>query len=462
MPGVSMYFHQDDFIHMTYSDSFIKLLESFNIFQKGDFPFYRPIPTQVYFFTMRSLFGLNPLGYHLTNFLLFSINIILVYKLAKIFTSSPTAGLLASTFFGINATHIAPLYAPAYCHELFYVMFGTLCIYMYVKDKRLFSLIFYILALMSKETAVVLPGIIAITYMFRDRKKNFSGLIKTVIPYICILGIYLLGHIIFYGLAKGPSYIVILGKPTLNILTWYILWALSVPNILIDFVGPGLKINPTFFQVAGNHANIFFISFVGFIVASIVVGVGCYASLTRMESIRRFLFAICWFVIGLIPLIIFPLHKLGTEQAFSLVGLAIFLGWIYTQVMKKSLMNRFIALIGISLYLIHAVNTISMAPKTHWIALSAKQAKLTTDYLKKTYPMLSSGSILYFKNGVIKIPEYGSAKQIYQATGNGAAIGIIYNDQKIQSYFDDAKPLPITLQKSPQLITLDASKFLGY
>src|SRR3989338_8332919 len=76
LPGFSLFFHQDDFIHMQVSQNLSQVINAFNIFSKGDFPFYRPIPTQIYFYIGKLVFGLNPLGYHTVNFLIFSANII--------------------------------------------------------------------------------------------------------------------------------------------------------------------------------------------------------------------------------------------------------------------------------------------------------------------------------------------------------------------------------------------------
>ncbi|OGG16293.1 hypothetical protein A3D77_02435 [Candidatus Gottesmanbacteria bacterium RIFCSPHIGHO2_02_FULL_39_11] len=459
-PSFSTYFHQDDFTHMTYSDTFSKVISSFNLFAKGDFPFYRPIPTQVYFYFLKHFFGLNPFPYHAVNFILFILNILILYRLSTYLTKSSQAGIFSSLFYAVNSTHIAPLFSPAYCHELFLVFFGLLSVYSLATNKTGRSILFFILALMSKETAVVLPGILILTYIYEKKKIPSKSEFKKLGIFILLSVIYFLAHAIFYGFASSSSYKVIIGKATFQILFWYFLWALSVPNIFIDFLLPHLKISPVWHQVAGANSSVFFIFFGVFAVLLFFLMI--WSIKYVKGSIYTLFYSLFWFVIALLPLIIFPLHKLATEQALALAGLSIYLGSVLSSAFKEKGLFKIISFLMIVFYLVHASNSILLARRTHWVILSARQAEKTLFALRLKYPILPDDSIIYFKNGEIKIPQYGSAKQIYQALGNGAAINILYNDNKIQSYFEDVKDLPPDVKKSKLVLEFDSSKFLGY
>ncbi len=461
LPGFFTYFHQDDFIHFSVSQNFTQVIRAFNIFQKGEFPFYRPIPTQLYFFVGQTLFGLNPLGFHLVNFLIFAVNIFLVFRLVKLITKNKIISTLAVFFFAVNSTNFAPLYAAAYVHELFYVMFGILTVDNFLRKKYVFSILFFVLALMSKETAVVLPLILLLTDLFLSKQADIKKIIVKIIPFLTILGIYLFAHYFFYGIAQGSSYALILGKPTLNILVWYFLWALSTPNILIDFIGPGLRINPVFFQVTKFQGILYFLFFplLMFIGILIIYGV---KQIQHDKKIQLILFGVAWFVIGMIPLIIFPLHKLATEQAFSLVGLSIAIAVLLNSFINiRGVLTLVLPILFIVTYLVIAVNSILLARKTHWIIRSAQQAKNAIDFVQSNYPDLRDDATFYFRNGEVKIAPYGSSRQLYQALGNGYGLKLILNKPNLRLYFEDLGQIP-KLDKEKEIIQIDSSQLLGY
>ena len=470
-PGILTYFHQDDFIHLYHSQTFEQLISAFNIFQKGEFPFYRPIPTQLYFYFGQKLFGLNPIPYHLVNFLIYSFNIVLVFKLIRLITGSRNIASAALIFYAINSTHFAPLYSPAYVHELFYVMFGLLtAIYFYLSlhgkkmKNYLMSILFFIFALMSKETAVVLPGILALIYLYNSKKKKLWILIKTFFPFVLVLTVYLLAHFYLYGIAQSTSYQFIIGKKSLNILVWYLLWALSTPNILIDFVGPGLRFNPVFFQVAGLYGFIFALVSavcltVGFLILLKLVMVARVRSLTK--DIKLFIFGLTWFVLGMIPLIVFPLHKLATEQAFSLVGLSLSLSIMVKTASILIKGGKILTTLFLGTYLLMAINTIFLANRTHWIVRSSYQAGRVIRFIKESYPYLPDNAVIYIKNGLVKIPQYGSSRQIYTALGNGVGLKLVLKKPDLKYYFEDINPQPQLLDDENTII-LQASDFLGY
>src|SRR3989344_2335889 len=292
--GFFIYFHQDDFIHLSYSQTLQQVVEAFNLFGKGAYPFYRPIPTQLYFYINRLIFGLNPLGYHAGNFVLFAVNVFLLYRFVALITKNKRIAALSCVFFGINSTHFAPLFSPAYSHELFYVFFGLLTVSFFYEKKLVKSIIFFILALMSKETAVILPAIIFLVLLYREKSLDFKRTVKILAPYFIVSIIYLFGHFLFYGVASGPSYKLIIGKPSLVILGWYFLWALSTPNILVDFLGSGFRLNSVFWQVAKDHAVIYFVFFPFFLLNTFL------AFLFFIKKYALILLGFAWFIIGLI------------------------------------------------------------------------------------------------------------------------------------------------------------------
>ena len=465
-PGVFTYFHQDDFIHFSYSQTLTQVFSAFNIFHQGNFPFYRPIPTQLYFYAGKLLFGFNPLGYHIVNFVVFSCNIFLVHKLVLEFTKKKEIAIIATFFYGLNSTHFAPLYSPAYVHELFYVLFGlnsVLNYYYWLKSKvikrYLLSLIFFVLAMMTKETAVVIPGIIMLLNLFMDIKP-LSGWLKKYSAFILITIIYLSGHFLFYGIANSSSYTLIFGKANINILIWYFLWALSTPNILIDYFGPGFKMSSVFFAITKINGLIYIVLFPVFLSVLFTIILRGYKNI-QPSAKKIILFGISWFIIGLIPLLIFPLHRLATEQAFSLTGLSLALGIMLYQIHHSSINGKRLFFLLLGIYFVIATNSILIARYTHWIVRSAAIAKNTLSYFQKKNPEIPNNQVINFINGTVKIPQWGSSRQIYYALGNGYGLKMILNKPLLEIYFEDINPLPLDI-KNKQILTVDSSTLLDY
>ena len=205
--------------------------------------------------------------------------------------------------------------------------------------------------------------------------------------------------------------------------------------------------------MAKDHAVIFFVFFPFFMFSSAL------AFLLFIKKNALILLGFAWFIIGLIPLIIFPLHKLATEQAFSLIGLSLALGTILST-QYRSRLRQLLIYTALIAYLFVAVNSIELAKKTHWIIRSAYQAKHVIEYIKKEYPDLAGDSAFYFVNGHVAIPQYGSSQQIYRSLGNGTGLSLVLNKPQLRLYFEDINPAPkYILEKA---IVVDSSKFLGY
>ena len=177
---------------------------------------------------------------------------------------------------------------------------------------------------------------------------------------------------------------------------------------------------------------------------------------------KLIVFGILWFIIGLLPLIVFPLHRLATEQSFSLIGLSLILGLIIYKGINNKILLKAISVFSLIVYLIVATNSIYLARRTHWVINSAEKAKNVVVFFKNNYSDIPKDTIVYFKNGIVKIPEYGSSRQIYLALGNGIGLKLILNRQDLSFFYEDVNPLPENLKESANVLTLDASTFLGY
>jgi hypothetical protein len=153
---------------------------------------------------------------------------------------------------------------------------------------------------------------------------------------------------------------------------------------------------------------------------------------------------------------------LATEQAFSLIGLSLALSYIiYTGFSKKGI-YRHIVILAVFFYIIMAVNSLILAQRTHWVISSAAIAENTINYLKNNKLKWIDGSGLNFYNGEVKIPQWGSSRQIYLALGNGEGTKLIFDKPGLIQYFQDINPIPASVENIPNIFSIDSSKLLGY
>ena len=161
-------------------------------------PFYRPL-FLVWVFTNYQLFGTNPAGWHLAALLLHLLVTVLAYRLVRAITGEAVPAALAAMFFGLHPVHVEsvawvsgvpePLTAAA-------LLASTLC---YLKGRRedaltwpAASVFLFGLALLAKETAIVLPAVLwtyEVTFA-PDREKNPLRS-RRVAPYAALALIYL-------------------------------------------------------------------------------------------------------------------------------------------------------------------------------------------------------------------------------------------------------------------------------
>ncbi len=223
-----------------------------NLFQIiGGSNFYRPLQTISFAFDY-FLWGLDPLGYHLTNLMLHLANIVLIYFfVSRIFTQpfqqqermgrQERAGLknydiafLTSLIFAVHPINTeAVTYISGRADPLCAFFFlSALLFYARFKDtskKFLFilSLLFFIFSLLTKEAVLIFP-LILILYDAMILKENrvMVRSIKLYTPYLFIIIIYVIYRLFFLGLPfKFLAHISF--KPYL----------LTLPKILILYLG---------------------------------------------------------------------------------------------------------------------------------------------------------------------------------------------------------------------------------
>lgn len=291
--------------------------------------FYRPF-YMLSFMLDYHLWGLNTMGYHLSSVILHILNALLLYVLIiRMGLRKSTAWLAALLFalFPANSGAVAPI---AMRDGLILVFLSMSCILLFLKGMRgsrfylLGSGITFALAMLTKESALVLPFIIAV-YVFIFLKKEDRK--KALFPLLMLTG----SAFLYSGLR-----VFFLGNPISRTLSMIneadILQRLyTLPRII--FTAGRLIIAPFILQ-SEYH----------FVVQSFrdpYVWLGVPFLILVFALICKFLkprkhtaFFLCWFLIGLLPYsnVLIPLHAtfmghwvyFSSMAAAALISMAIF------------------------------------------------------------------------------------------------------------------------------------------
>ena len=162
-------------------------------------PYYRPL-FLVWLFINYQLFGTNPAGWHLAAVLLHLLATVLAYRFVRAITGEAVPAALAALLFGLHPVHVEsvawisgapePLMATA--------LLGSVLCYFKGREREdllpwpAASVFLFGLALLAKETAIVLPAILwAYEVAFAPGRDKNRLRLRRLAPYAALALIYL-------------------------------------------------------------------------------------------------------------------------------------------------------------------------------------------------------------------------------------------------------------------------------
>ena len=170
--------------------SHVKDLFTPTYFQASGELSYRPWVTFSYFMDY-AVFGLARWGYRLHSILLhLGVAIALVWLLGCLGVRGWPAWL-AVLVFAVHPVAVESVVSPANREELYCALFLMLSLGLLIKKKSLFPVcLLFAFALLSKETAAVLPLLFLGTWIFARRSSNFVGISSTAAALFATLSLY--------------------------------------------------------------------------------------------------------------------------------------------------------------------------------------------------------------------------------------------------------------------------------
>ena len=322
---------------------------------------YRPIVTLTYFVDY-FLWRLNPSGYHLTNILIHSVNVVLLYLLFLSLSLDRGIAFFSAVLFAIHPVQAEAVNAISFREDLLVVFFllPTFLLFLRISKlpgidrvKRLtlylISIVFYQLALLSKEMAVTFPlFLIGYYFCFADIKQKqerslfiylFSGYVLVTMGYLFL----------YFGPFSNPN-------PTTISAPSFFMRLLTIPKVLLHYLW--LILIP--YELNADHVIKFsssFSEFSAWFPMLLLFGIWV-VSFMLFKRYRKEMFGLWWFFAGLLPVMnIVPIINVMAERYLYLpfAGLSLFFStsliylyrWKVTNFSFQLVRMAFVAVVGL-------------------------------------------------------------------------------------------------------------------
>lgn len=435
------YFHSDDWYHLNVVQ-ISSVGEFLNFFNPWPNPqqisFYRPIPTQLLFFTFYKVFGLTATPFFILFLFLQGLSCWLFARILRNLRFSNKTILLAVAFYAFSHIHFARLNFFSAGQEIVMVTFfllGVLSSFQEQTWRRTLSLGgFFILALMSKESAIIFPAVIGILELAQFHKIRRSTWLS-----FGILGVIALAYIGMRVFIFGFDHTIDAGsqsyqlnfspRQTLNTLYFYVIWTLGAPELLKDSLLSPLQLSPKFTQDFGQAG--WRVIWLALLSAALF---GLHLIIKAKKNAQFLLTAGILFGLTLLPFIFFPNHKFTLQLVLPVMIFAAVVGKTFEH---KRLWHSVIFLAP--LIFLNILST-RLTQIGHYVVQRAEISRQSIQYFQTNYPNKIPGRDLYVTNSPgagADIAEWGSSMQVSHALMQSNFIQVLWQDRTYTMYYED-------------------------
>ena len=210
--------------------------------------YYRPV-FLIWLTINYKLFGLEPIGWHIAALTLHLAATLLFYFLAQRLTRDQATAGIAALLFGVHPVHVETVaWLSGVTDSLLAVwIFGAILCFLRAPERprtrwgwESGALALFAIALCTKETAVVLPALLAIAEWLRDRRPRVLNTATRIAPYVAILLLYLAVRIHVLGgtVPVARAWTPLMVANTLPSVLLFYLRQLAVPLDVYSFLHP--------------------------------------------------------------------------------------------------------------------------------------------------------------------------------------------------------------------------------
>ncbi len=398
---------------------------------------------------------LNGKSYHFTNILFHALNVVLVWLFIKRLSGRAELGFFAAAVFAFHPMHVESVAWVSERKDVLYAFFFLLSLIAYLRflEKEemkfyLISMVFFLLSLLSKSAAVILPLVLFLVDYFRERKITGATLLQKV-PFFILS--------IIFGLVALKSQQTAMDygfAPHFTMADRLFIAAYGITHYLVSFIFPVKQAALHPYPVAAGEILPWYFY------ASAIIPLIMVAAVVFVKRYRPvLLFALGFYIVNLLLVIQFlPVGKAVVADRYTYlpyIGLSFLTGYLIFN--AKPPMKQVLAGVALAWLVILAVTTYRRLPV--WKDSYA----LFSDIIEK-YPAEESG---YYNRGLVLYytKDYKAAKADFDEAirlkpANAPAL---YNRSLVRMQFQDYQGILDDLNKALALEPdyIDARKNRG-
>lgn len=340
------HYFSDDFKFLAASKQF----DILSFFSPIRTTFYRPLPTEFFYYFLQRLPYPMIFG-HLFVFSVFLLGVYFLFKTIHLITKNREFAIFSSILYLFHFSHVYQLYWFATFQEVAQFTF-LICSLYFILNKRFYiSLSLFILALFSKEQALLFPFIAFFFYFLKFKKFHPSFII-----YIFLDCIFIAIHMyVNTQMPILPEYVIHLNPKLLfNNALWYSLWSIGFPAMMSDYMRSifSLPFGDFWNYFSSPSFRIYFFGMLTYLLLFISSAVYLFF---QGKNDRKFMLKyiginIVLFIFFLLPVL--PIiHKWMVRLTIPLVFISLIEGLMLSMLWKKKI-TKSIAVILLSLYLV--------------------------------------------------------------------------------------------------------------
>ncbi len=421
---------------------------------------YRPLTTHVFYFLGWSLFDLNPLWLHVVSFVMYFFTIFIVQRISFEITQDNKRSILVAFLYGVSASHFGHLYYLA--TEIILAVFFFPAVYFfirYIKSGKIlfyfYTFVFFVFGLMAKENSIVLLGVYPLSFALLKYKKisvvDAKLFVKIYIPFILISMVYLYLHFSKYGVVSGDTYSFNFSPlRAVNTIAWYLFWSFNIPEMFLDFIGPGLKVNQNLTLFWGGYVYPIVTLFISQIVILSVIFYRRIKNITNNVTI--YLFSVVWFVFTLAPILFLPEHKFSFYLTLPLFGVALFI----SEVIYKQ--NKKMIVLFLLLWVFTSVLTLKLTFVTNWITQGQAISKRVDLFFKENSQKFINKQIYFIDTDKDDSLPWSPTETVKTALSDKNYFDVFHPDISENIHYWGYETLP----EEKDIYVINSRIFLGY
>jgi len=395
--------------------------------------FYRPLHAASYIIDYK-IWKLNPVGYHIHGIALHMINAGLVFYLLLWLGLKKNTSFLTALVFAVH-----PANSEAICNmsgrgDLLSLLFMIVALLLFMRALKgkailfLYSVICFVLALLSKESAIVLPFIIvSYTYLFKKQAFKKRNVKQFFISIFTLTSVYILIRL-FYLNSSGVA--------TLSIIKDASLYErlLTVPRILYTYIG--LLLLPH-----DLHMEYLFLEkstspYIHLGVPLLLLSI--WLILRHIKPSKYTLFFMLWFFIGLGPFynVVLPLASTVREHWVYAPGIGFLALAVYSStVLFEKNKKRYVKITSIviaSVFLVYCISYTIIRNRDWSDALRLYEHDLRLE--QDSFVLHNNTGVEYFRRGRMEEAKKAFLKSIEVSPGGAYSmahnnVGVIYENE---------------------------------